>query len=115
MAYKQFDPALSIPVNFSVRDNPYPNSKEKFPKQLRIFVPKSTIDEWCTHLQNAKSEGDWKTGKVRNMETGQSEEVEGIFINGMGRKSTFEEDEDSCFGTINPRKIELHESEEIPF
>ena len=46
--------------------------------------------------------------------TGENEEVLGIYLNGNGKKNKFEEDEDSCFGTINPRRIETT-TEEIPF
>jgi len=117
MAYQEFDPALSLPVNFGVRNNPYENSKEKYPKQLRVFVPLSSVDEFCAHLQAAAKVKDLhKPGKVYDMRTEQYEEVEGIYLNGNGKKSKFEDDEDSCFGTINPRRIQIEEeTEEIPF
>ena len=114
---KKFDPALSLPVNFSVRDNPYENSKQKYPKQMRLFIPLTSIDEFCAHIKAAAADVDFqKPGKVYDMKTGENEEVLGIYLNGNGKKNKFEEDEDSCFGTINPRRIQTEEdSEEIPF
>ena len=115
MAFQEFVPALSLPVNFGVRNNPYENSKQKYPKQLRVFVPLSSIDEFCAHLKAAAKVVELhKTGKVYDMRTEEYEEVLGIYLNGNGKKSKFEDDEDSCFGTINPRRIETT-TEEIPF
>ena len=117
MAYQEFDPALSLPVNFGVRNNPFENSKEKYPKQLRVFIPLSSIDEFCAHLKAAaKDKNRWECGWVYDMRTDKREEVEGIYLNGNGRKSKYEDDENSCYGTINPRRIQTEEeTEEIPF
>ena len=115
MAYQEFDPALTLPVNFTVRDNPFENSKEKYPKQMRLFIPLSSIDEFCNHIK-AVAKTKVETGKVYDMRTNEREEVEGIYLNGNGRKNKFEDDEDSCFGTINPRRIQTEEeTEEVPF
>ena len=116
MAYEPFEPALPIPVNFSVQDNKY-EGKEKYPKKLRLFVPLESATEFVTHVMNMVEQKKYhKTGKIYDMRTGEREEVEGIYLNGNGRKNTFEEDEDSCFGTINPRRIQTEdETEDIPF
>ena len=53
MAYQEFDPALTLPVNFTVRDNPFENSKQKYPKQMRLFIPLTSIDEFCKFDQIA--------------------------------------------------------------
>ena len=63
MAFEKFDPALSLPVNFTVRDNPYENSKQKYPKQMRLFIPLSSIDEFCNHIK-AVAKMKVETGKV---------------------------------------------------
>ena len=117
MAFQEFVPALSLPVNFTVRDNPYENSKEKYPKQMRLFIPLTSIDEFCAHIKAAAEDENFKKlGRVYDMKTNSREEVEGIYLNGNGRKNNFEDDEDSCVGTINPRRLQTEEdSEEIPF
>ena len=86
MAFQEFVPALSLPVNFTVRDNPYENSKEKYPKQMRLFIPLTSIDEFCAHIKAAAEDENFKKlGRVYDMKTNSREEVEGIYLNGNGR------------------------------
>ncbi len=93
MAYEPFEPALPIPVNFSVQDNKY-EGKEKYPKKLRLFVPLESAPEFVTHVMNMVEQKKYhKTGKVYDMRTGEREEVEGIYIYGNGKVGTFDSDE----------------------
>ena len=110
MAYQEFDPALTLPVNFTVRDNPFENSKQKYPKQMRLFIPLSSIDEFCNHIK-AVAKMKIETGKVYDMRTNEKEEVEGIYIYGNGKVGTFDSDEYGAYGTINPKKVKLEASE----
>ena len=111
MAYEPFEPALPIPVNFSVQDNKY-EGKEKYPKKLRLFIPLESATEFVTHIMNMVEQKKYhKTGKVYDMRTGEREEVEGIYIYGNGKVGTFDSDEYGAYGTINPKKVKLEASE----
>ena len=44
----EFEFALPLPVNFTVGDNNFENSKQKIiPRRIKIFVPLDSIDNFC--------------------------------------------------------------------
>jgi len=113
-----FEPAFNVPVNFSVQDNKYPDSKEKYPKRIRLFIPLESVLDVSNHCMNlADNPENHAKGKVYDMRDGTSKEVDGIYLYGNGKIGSFDEDEFGAFGTINPRKIEAkqEDEEEAPF
>tara|TARA_X000001388_G_scaffold26659_1_gene18776 strand:- start:3313 stop:3672 length:360 start_codon:yes stop_codon:yes gene_type:complete len=119
MAYESnFEPALQVPVNFSVSDNKYEPTKAKYSKKISLFIPLETAVDFAQHILNVadKPENHAK-GKVFDLRTGSREEVDGIYIYGNGNVSNFDEDDFGAYGTINPRKvvIETTNEEEVPF
>ena len=69
MAYQEFDPALTLPVNFTVRDNPFENSKQKYPKQHynERYAPDSKGSEVFTN--RARGGANSKTPYVNTLRT----------------------------------------------
>ena len=105
----EFEFALPLPVNFTVGDNNFENSKQKYPRRIKIFVPLDNIDNFCFHLQAMKNNPDMhKDGKVFDMQEGTQIETKGINLYGNGKKNTFDQNEDDygAFGTINPKMLE---------
>ena len=101
MSFKQFDPAkefefaLPLPINFSVGDNNFENSKQKYPRRIKLFVPLDSIDNFCNHLQAMKNNPDFhKEGKVFDMQEGTSHMAQGINLWGNGKKNTYDKNED---------------------
>ena len=43
----EFEFALPLPVNFTVGDNNFENSKQKYPRRIKIFVPLDSIDNFA--------------------------------------------------------------------
>ena len=79
MAYEPFEPALPIPVNFSVQDNKY-EGKEKYQKKLRLFVPLESAPDFVSHVMNMVEQKKYhKTGKVYDMRTGDKSKLK-VFI-----------------------------------
>ena len=115
MSFKQFDPAkefefaLPLPINFSVGDNNFENSKQKYPRRIKLFVTLDSIDNFCNHLQAMKNNPDFhKEGKVFDMQEGTSHMAQGVNLWGNGKKNTFDQNEDDygAYGTINPKMLE---------
>ena len=105
----EFEFALPLPINFSVGDNNFENSKQKYPRRIKLFVPLDSIDNFCNHLQAMKNNPDFhKEGKVFDMQEGTSHMVQGVNLWGNGKKNTFDQNEDDygAYGTINPKMLE---------
>ena len=95
MAYQSnFEPAFQVPVNFTVSDNTYEPTKNKYSKKIGLFIPLETVLDFAQHVMNVadKPENHAK-GKVFDMRTGEREEVQGIYIYGNGNVSKYDEDE----------------------
>ena len=105
----EFEFALPLPINFSVGDNNFENSKQKYPRRIKLFVPLDIIDNFCNHLQAMKNNPDFhKEGKVFDMQEGTSHMAQGVNLWGNGKKNTYDQNEDDygAFGTINPKMLE---------
>ena len=105
----EFEFALPLPINFSVGDNNFENSKQKYPRRIKLFVPLDCIDNVCNHLQAMKNNPDFhKEGKVFDMQEGTSHMAQGVNLWGNGKKNTFDQNEDDygAYGTINPKMLE---------
>ena len=105
----EFEFALPLPINFSVGDNNFENSKQKYPRRIKFFVPLDSIDNFCNHLQAMKNNPEFhKEGKVFDMQEGTSHMAQGVNLWGNGKKNTFDQNEDDygAYGTINPKMLE---------
>ena len=104
----EFENALPLPINFTVGDNKYENSKDRFPRRFNIFVPLESIDALCNHFQALKEDSSkHKEGNVYDMREGTKVKVQGVYISTNGKKNTFDDDEDDygAFGSVNPRML----------
>ena len=105
----EFEFAMPLPVNFTVGDNNFENSKQKYPRRIKLFIPLQSIDGFCNHLQAMKNNSELhKDGKVFDMQQGTQMEVKGVNLWGNGKKNTFDNDENDygAFGTINPKMLD---------
>ena len=128
---KSFELALPLPVSYSVQDNKYENSKEKFPKMARFFIPLESAYDFAQHIMSlCDNEKYHKNGKVYDMNAGEQIETKGVVIYGKGKVGSFDEDGYGAYGSFNPVKAEIKqvpkevnwdsspvvpESDEIPF
>tara|TARA_Y100000401_G_scaffold29619_1_gene21606 strand:+ start:274 stop:675 length:402 start_codon:yes stop_codon:yes gene_type:complete len=102
----EFENALPLPINFTVGDNKYENTKDRFPRRFTIFVPLESIDALCNHLQALKEDQSrHKDGKVFDMRENTRVEVRGVYLSANGKKNTFDKDEEDygAYGSVNPR------------
>jgi len=92
---QEFNPALPLPVKFTVQDG-------KFGNQLSLFIPTESVTHLMEHIQNlvnTKSAG----GTVYLGKEKGSVKTTGIYINAKALES---DDGNGFFGQINPQKIE---------
>ena len=104
----EFENALPLPINFTVGDNKYENSRDRFPRRFNIFVPLESIDALCSHFQALKEDQSrHKEGNVLDMRENTKVRVQGVYLSANGKKNTFDNDEDDfgAFGSVNPRML----------
>ena len=104
----EFENALPLPINFTVGDNKYENSRDRFPRRFNIFVPLESIDALCSHFQALKEDQSrHKEGNVFDMRENTKVRVQGVYLSANGKKNTFDNDEDDfgAFGSVNPRML----------
>ena len=102
--FNEFVPALPFTLNWSLNDNPFDDSDAN-PKQMSIAIPVKSADALCAHIYKMAADAKYikKDKKVWNPKTRQEEVGDVIYINAKGKISA---DGESCYGNINPRKIE---------
>ena len=92
---QEFNPALPLPIKFTVQDG-------KFGNQLSLFIPTESVTHLMDHIQNLvntkKAGGSVYLGKPKG-----TVKTEGIYINAKALES---DDVNGFFGQINPQKIE---------
>ena len=92
---QEFNPALPLPIKFTVQDG-------KFGNQLSLFIPTESVTHLMDHIQNLvntkKAGGSVYLGKPKG-----TVKTEGIYINAKALES---DDGNGFFGQINPQKIE---------
>ena len=104
----EFENALPLPINFTVGDNKYENSRDRFPRRFNIFVPLESIDALCSHFQALKEDqSKHKEGNVFDMRERTKIRVQGVYISANGKKNTYDDDEEDygAFGSVNPRLL----------
>ena len=92
---QEFNPALPLPVKFTVQDG-------KYGPQLSLFIPTESVTHLMDHIQNlvnTKTAG----GSVYLGKPKGTVKTEGIYINAKALES---DDGNGFFGQINPQKIE---------
>ena len=92
---QEFNPALPLPVKFTVQDG-------RYGPQLSLFIPTESVTHLMDHIQNlvnTKTAG----GSVYLGKPKGTVKTEGIYINAKALES---DDGNGFFGQINPQKIE---------
>ena len=102
MTNSQFNPALPLPVKFTVNDG-------KFGPQLSLFIPTESVTHLMDHFQNLVNTktagGSVYLGKEKgNINT------DGVYINAKVMDGDY-----GLYGQINPQKIDTGVNEELPF
>jgi hypothetical protein len=93
-----FNPALPIPVKWSVNENRFDNDGRN-PRSLSIFIPVESAFAFAEYLiTSADDSARRRTAKLWDYNEKCEVEVEGFYVNGKGRDGK----EGSSFGSINP-------------
>ena len=101
----EFTPALPYPIKWAINTNQFKDSAEQFPKQLSVFIPLESLHAFAEHLINLADQTDkHRSSKVWDYANKAAVEVQGVYINANGKEGQ----DDSYFGNINPRKIEIN-------
>ena len=95
MTNSQFNPALPLPIKFTIQDG-------KFGNQLTLCIPVESVTHLMEHIQNLVNT---KTtdGKAYDFAQKKNIEAKCIYINAKAMESN---DGNGFFGNINPQKIE---------
>ena len=96
-----YNPALSLPVTWAVKENTF-DDKEKNPKIMSLFIPAQAAHEFAQHVLNmADNTEKHRTTKVWDYSANEAREVSGFYINAKGKTGQYGD-----FGNINPAKVE---------
>ena len=102
-----YDPALSMPVTWAVKDNTF-DDKDKNPKSISLFFPLESVQEFAKYLMDLADTPDkHRSAKVWDYKTNEAREVNGFYVNAKGKSGPYGE-----FGNITPNKLK---NSELPF
>ena len=104
-----FNPALKLPIKWSIGDNGFDDDDDS--KVLTLTIPIESLDEFIDHLK-ALSYTKQKQGEVYDFKKKEKVKTQCIYINAKGIDGQY-----GLFGNINPQKIENQQPDidEIPF
>ena len=104
-----FNPALNLPIKWSIGDNRFDDDDDS--KVLTLTIPVESLDEFILHLK-ALSYTKQKQGEVYDFKKKEKVKTQCIYINAKGIDGQY-----GLFGNINPQKIENEQPDidEIPF
>ena len=116
-----FNPALKLPIKWSIGDNRFDDDDDS--KVLTLTIPVESLNEFIDHLK-ALSYTKQKQGEVYDFKKKEKVKTQCIYINAKGIDGQY-----GLFGNINPQKIEdapspsdewnsspkIPEVDEIPF
>ena len=104
-----FNPALNLPIKWSIGDNRFDDDDDS--KVLTLTIPVESLDEFILHLK-ALSYTKQKQGEVYDFKKKEKVKTQCIYINAKGIDGQY-----GLFGNINPQKIENQQPDidEIPF
>ena len=106
-----FNPALKLPIKWSIGDNRFPVDNDDDSKVLTLTIPVESLNEFIDHLK-ALSYTKQKQGEVYDSKKKEKVKTQCIYINAKGIDGQY-----GLFGNINPQKIENQQPDidEIPF
>ena len=104
-----FNPALNLPIRWSIGDNRFDDDDDS--KVLTLTIPVESLNEFIDHLK-ALSYTKQKQGEVYDFKKKEKVKTQCIYINAKGIDGQY-----GLFGNINPQKIENQQPDidEIPF
>ena len=105
MAY--FNPALSLPIKWSIGEDRFNDDDEA--KVLTLTIPVASLDKFIDHLK-ALSYTKQKQGEVYEFKKKEKVKTQCIYVNAKGLDGQY-----GLFGNINPQKLEREVNEELPF
>ena len=105
----EFNPALKLPIKWSIGDNRFEQDDDS--KVLSLCIPVESLNEFIDHLK-ALSYSKQKQGEVYDFKKKEKVKTQCIYINAKGIDGQY-----GLFGNINPQKIENQQPDidEIPF
>ena len=106
MAENQFNPALSLPIKWSIGDDRFNEGQQV----LTLTIPVASLDQFIDHLK-ALSYTKQKQGEVYDFKKKEKVKTQCIYVNAKGLDGQY-----GLFGNINPQKIEdAPTTDELPF
>ena len=103
-----FNPALSLPIKWSIGEDRFNDDDEA--KVLTLTIPVASLDQFIDHikpLRNTKQ----KQGEVYEFKKKEKVKTQCIYVNAKGLDGQY-----GLFGNINPQKIEdVPTTDELPF
>ena len=103
-----FNPALSLPIKWSIGEDRFNDDDEA--KVLTLTIPVASLDQFIDHL-NALSYTKQKQGEVYDFKKKEKVKTQCIYVNAKGLDGQY-----GLFGNINPQKIEdVPTTDELPF
>ena len=103
-----FNPALSLPIKWSIGEDRFNDDDEA--KVLTLTIPVASLDQSIDHLK-ALSYTKQKQGEVYDFKKKEKVKTQCIYVNAKGLDGQY-----GLFGNINPQKIEdAPTTDELPF
>ena len=103
-----FNPALSLPIKWSIGEDRFNDDDEA--KVLTLTIPVAPLDQFIDHLK-ALSYTKQKQGEVYDFKKKEKVKTQCIYVNAKGLDGQY-----GLFGNINPQKIEdVPTTDELPF
>ena len=103
-----FNPALSLPIKWSIGEDRFNDDDDA--KVLTLTIPVDSLDQFIDHLK-ALSYTKQKQGEVYDFKKKEKVKTQCIYVNAKGMDGQY-----GLFGNINPQKIEdVPTTDELPF
>ena len=103
-----FNPALSLPIKWSIGEDRFNDDDDA--KVLTLTIPVAALAQFIDHLK-ALSYTKQKQGEVYDFKKKEKVKTQCIYVNAKGLDGQY-----GLFGNINPQKIEdVPTTDELPF
>ena len=105
MTNSQFNPALPLPIKWSIGTDRFDPEKEV----LGLTIPVESVTHFMEHIQNLVNTKA-KDGEVYDFKTKKKVKTQCVQIFSKAMDGQY-----GVFGNINPQKLEREVNEELPF
>ena len=105
MAENQFNPALPLPIKWSIGDDRFNEGQQV----LSLTIPVDSVTHLIDHLQNLVDQKA-KDGEVYDFNKKEKVKTQCVQIYSRAMDGQF-----GVFGNINPQQLEREVNEELPF